>query len=99
MNAVVMDRAEVGAQTIVAACAFVPAGTRLPAKSLVVGTPAKVLRALTDDEVERKAEGTATYQQLARRSQASLREVAPLAEAEADRARLVLPDLRPLGRG
>ena len=67
MNAVVMDEAEVGAQAMVAAGAFVPAGRRLPPRTLSVGAPAKVLRELSDGEVERKREATAYYQQLARR--------------------------------
>jgi phenylacetic acid degradation protein len=49
MNAVVMDDVEVGAEAVVAACAFVPAGMKLPARALVVGAPAKVLRALSDE--------------------------------------------------
>ncbi|MDY0745937.1 phenylacetic acid degradation protein PaaY [Paucibacter sp. R3-3] len=88
MNAVVMDEAEVGAYSIVAACAFVRAGLKLPEKSLIAGLPAKVLRPLTEDEIRWKREGTETYQELARRCHASLREVQPLAEREADRPQL-----------
>ncbi len=96
MNAVVMDGAEVGPESIVAACAFVPAGTKLPARSLVVGTPAKVLRALSDDEVERKRDGTRTYHRLTERCLASLQEVTPQTHAALDRPRLALPKLRSL---
>jgi phenylacetic acid degradation protein len=98
MNAVVMDGAEVGAESIVAACAFVPAASRLPPRSLVVGAPAKVLRSLSDDEVARKREGTATYHRLAERCRESLREVQPQATAADDRRRLALPELRALTR-
>lgn len=93
MNAVVMDEAEVGEQAIVAACAFVPAGRKLPPRTLSVGAPAKVVRELGEREIERKRAGTAYYQELARRSLASLREVSPLAAPETDRKRLVLPPL------
>ena len=48
MNAVVMDEAEIGEQSIVAACAFVRAGVKLPARSLIAGLPAKVVRPLTE---------------------------------------------------
>ena len=44
MNAVVMDEAVIEESAIVAACAFVKAGMVVPARSLAVGTPAKVLR-------------------------------------------------------
>ena len=96
MNAVVMDEAEIGEKAIVAACAFVPAGMKVPARSLVAGIPAKVKRELTDEEVAWKLEGTHVYQALTVRSLESLREVAPLAEMEADRPRLPAIDVRPL---
>lgn len=96
MNAVVMDEAVIGQRAIVAACAFVPAGMQVPPATLVAGVPAKVKRPLSDEEIAWKREGTLTYQDLARRSLASLREVAPLAQAEAGRPRLQSPDVKPL---
>jgi len=99
MNAVVMDGAEVGAQAIVAACAFVPAGMKIAPRSLVVGAPARMLRTLSDDEVLRKREGTLTYQALTLRCLQTLQEVAALPHAEADRQRLTVPVVRSLTTG
>ncbi len=96
MNAVVMDDAEIGAQAIVAACAFVPAGMQVPPRSLAAGLPAKVRRELSDEEIAWKLEGTRTYQELARRCLHGLREVQPLAAPEAERGRVQAPDVRPL---
>jgi phenylacetic acid degradation protein len=96
MNAVVMDEAEIGEQAIVAACAFVPAGMKVPARSLVAGIPAKVKKMLSDEEIAWKLEGTQTYQALTVRSLASLREVAPLAQPEPGRPRLPATDVRSL---
>jgi phenylacetic acid degradation protein len=96
MNAVVMDGAEVGAEAMVAACAFVPAGMKVAPRALVVGAPAKVLRNLADDEVERKREGTLVYQALTARCLQTMQEVAPLPSAQANRQRLQLPALRAL---
>ncbi len=96
MNAVVMDEAEVGEQAIVAACAFVPAGMKVPARSLAAGIPAKVRRELSDEEIAWKLEGTHTYQTLTVRSLASLHEVVPLAEVEKDRPRLPATDVKSL---
>lgn len=96
MNAVVMDEAEVGAQAIVAACAFVPAGMQVPPRTLVAGTPARPKRLLSDAEIAWKLEGTQTYQDLARRSRDSLREVQPLTALDADRPRLQRLALRTL---
>ncbi|CAN7273168.1 phenylacetic acid degradation protein PaaY [Variovorax paradoxus] len=96
MNAVVMDEAEIGEQAIVAACAFVPAGMKVPARSLVAGIPAKVKKMLSEEEIAWKLEGTQTYQALTVRSLASLREVAPLQQMESDRPRLPATEVRSL---
>jgi phenylacetic acid degradation protein len=96
MNAVVMDEAEVGAQSIVAACAFVCAGMKIPPRSLVAGMPAKVTRELNDEEIAWKLEGTHAYHDLTRRSLATLTEVNPLTKIEENRPRLQVPDFKPL---
>lgn len=64
MNAVVMDRVEVGAESIIGALAFIKADTVIPSRSLVVGSPAKVIRKVTDDMINWKTKGTELYQQL-----------------------------------
>ena len=51
MAAVVMDGARVGAHSLVAAGALIAPGTVVPARSLVMGAPARVKRPLTDEEV------------------------------------------------
>ena len=98
MNSVVMDDVEVGAAAIIGAMSFVKAGAKLPPKTLWAGTPARQVRELTDQEVEWKARGTAEYQDLARRSRATLREVEPLRAEEADRPRLPIAPHQPLNR-
>lgn len=50
MNAVVMET-EIGPNCIIGAGAVVPAGKSIPAGSLVMGVPAKVVRALEEEEV------------------------------------------------
>lgn len=96
MNAVVMDEAEVGEQAVVAACAFVPAGMRVAPRTLVAGVPAKLLRSLRDDEIAWKLTGTQTYQDLTRRSLASLTEVQALPQAEPNRPRVQAPEVKSL---
>lgn len=50
MGAVVLDGAEIGDQCLIAAKALVTPGTKIPAGSMVIGAPAKVKRALSDEE-------------------------------------------------
>lgn len=96
MNAVIMDNAVIGESSIVAAMAFVKANITLPARRLIAGVPAKVIRELSDEEIAWKEEGTATYQQLTRRCLASLRETQPLTEVEPDRKRIDVAEIQPL---
>jgi carbonic anhydrase/acetyltransferase-like protein (isoleucine patch superfamily) len=67
MGAVVLNHARIGPRCLVAAGALVLEGVEIPAQSLVAGAPAKVRRALTDDEVERLRGNATTYEQLMRR--------------------------------
>ncbi|MFV3126751.1 phenylacetic acid degradation protein PaaY [Niveispirillum sp. KHB5.9] len=88
MNAVVMDNAVVGADALVAAMSFVKAGMQVPPRMLVAGTPARVIRELSPQEIDWKIRGTAEYHDLTRRCLATLAEVPPLPEMEKDRPRL-----------
>lgn len=50
MGAIVLDGSEIGARSIVGANALVTRGTKIPPGSLVLGSPAKVVRQLSLDE-------------------------------------------------
>jgi phenylacetic acid degradation protein len=80
MNAVVMDRAEVGAGSIVGALTFVPADMKVPERKVVVGNPARVVKDVSDEMLAWKTDGTRLYQGLPARLHASLRACEPLRE-------------------
>lgn len=96
MNAVIMDEAVIGENAIVAAMAFVKAGAEIPANSLAVGAPARVVRELTPEEIAWKRQGTAIYQRLALEAKEKLVEVEPLTAPEPDRRRIRAPEYDPL---
>ena len=52
MGAIVLDDAVIGRDCIVGAGALVTKGTVIPAGSMVLGSPAKVKRALAEQEIE-----------------------------------------------
>ncbi|GAB4193293.1 MAG: carnitine operon protein CaiE [Thalassobaculales bacterium] len=87
MNSVVMDGAVIGEQAFVAAMSFVKSGFAVPPRTLVAGVPAKVVRDLSQDEMDWKQLGTLDYQDLVRRSHASLRAVEALPAIEPGRPR------------
>ena len=70
MGATILNRAVIGADSLVGANALVTEGKQFPARSLIVGAPAKVVRELTDEEVEglrRSADGyVANWQRFAK---------------------------------
>ena len=52
MNCTILDGAVIGKESIVGAGALVTGGKKFPPRSLIIGSPAKVVRQLTDEEVE-----------------------------------------------
>jgi len=52
MSATILDDAVIGKESIVGAGALVTKGKRFPPRSLIIGSPAKAVRELTDEEVE-----------------------------------------------
>jgi len=85
MNAVLMDDVQVGENSIIGALCFVPASMIIPAKSLVVGNPAKIIKEVSDEMIAWKTQGTQLYQQLPTDCYQSLRECEPLREKEENR--------------
>src|SRR5687768_6203474 len=96
MNCVVNDNAEVGKDAVVAALAFVKAEDRIPARSLALGIPAKVLRTLSAQELTWKKDNMQLYQQLAVRSLQTMEPVEALTEVERNRKRIDIPGSIPL---
>jgi phenylacetic acid degradation protein len=85
MNAVLMDNVEIGAECIIGALTFIPQETKIPARKVVVGNPAKIVKDVTDDMIAWKTEGTKLYQALPAQLHASLKLCEPLREVPADR--------------
>lgn len=52
IGAIILDGARIGKNSLVAAGSLVTPNTQIPARSLVMGSPAKVKREMTDEEVQ-----------------------------------------------
>jgi phenylacetic acid degradation protein len=78
MNAVIMDQAELENECIVGALTLIKEGEKIPARSLVVGNPGKIIKQVTDEMLAWKTEGTRLYQQLPDDCFKNLKEVEPL---------------------
>lgn len=64
MNSVIMDRVELGDECIVGALSLIREGEIIPARSLLVGNPAKIIKTVTDEMIAWKTRGTNLYQAL-----------------------------------
>ena len=65
MGAIVLDGAVIGKNCIVGAGALVTGGSVIPDGSMVLGSPAKIRRALREDEIDANAQNAREYLRLA----------------------------------
>ncbi len=75
MNAVVLE-SEIGPNCLIGAGAVVTAGKNIPAGSLVMGVPAKVVRELSEDEINGILQNAHEYARLAKKFKDAAEEIA-----------------------
>lgn len=61
MGATLLDGAEIGEYSIIGANTLIPAGKKIPPRSLVVGSPGKVVRELTEKDFELLKDSVDSY--------------------------------------
>jgi gamma-carbonic anhydrase len=66
MGSIILDEVEIGARSIIGANALVTMGTKIPAGSLVLGSPARIRRQLTADEQQDIARWARSYVETAK---------------------------------
>ena len=67
MGAIIMNGAKIGNQCIVAAGSIVTEHKTFPEKSLILGSPTKLIRTLTDDEIQKIRDNAEAYVTSARK--------------------------------
>jgi carbonic anhydrase/acetyltransferase-like protein (isoleucine patch superfamily) len=67
MGVKLLSGCEIGAECLIAAGTLVTEGRRIPPRSVVMGIPGKVIRAITDEELERTRTICAHYLEMAQR--------------------------------
>ncbi len=77
INAIVLNHAVIGANCLIGANALIPEGKEIPDGSLVVGSPGRVVRKLSEAEQQGLVEIATHYVENARRYRESLREMKP----------------------
>ena len=77
MGATVLNGAKIGKNCLIGACALVTEGKEIPDGSLVMGSPGRVVRALTEDEIARLLKSAENYRENAKRFLVGLKEIKP----------------------
>jgi phenylacetic acid degradation protein/carnitine operon protein CaiE len=85
MNAVIMDNVQIGDECVIAALTFIKANEIIPARSVVAGNSAKIIKQVSDEMLQWKTEGTALYQQLPKDMKEGWKECEPLREVPENR--------------
>jgi carbonic anhydrase/acetyltransferase-like protein (isoleucine patch superfamily) len=85
MNSVIMDNVVIGDECIVGSLCFVPADMHIPSRKIVVGSPAKIIKEVSDEMLAWKSQGTKLYQQLPADCKETLKPCEPLREIEPGR--------------
>lgn len=68
MGAIVLNGAKIGKDSMVGAGALVTQGKEFPPRSVILGSPAKSVRSLSDDEVSAMHKNSAHYVELAKKA-------------------------------
>ncbi|MBR0318801.1 MAG: gamma carbonic anhydrase family protein [Spirochaetia bacterium] len=71
MGATILDGAVIGKESIVGACALVTKDKVFPPRSMIIGSPAKAVRQLTEDEVAGLHAHPKHYVEVAKQTEAS----------------------------
>ncbi|RKX79459.1 MAG: gamma carbonic anhydrase family protein [Spirochaetes bacterium] len=72
MGAVLLNGSEIGENCIVGAGSLVTEGKKFPPNSLIIGSPARVIRTLTNKEIDKIRENVLRYVELARETSEQL---------------------------
>ena len=75
MGCIIAEGVKINSYCLIGAGSFVAFGEEIPSNSLVAGSPAKVIKEISSEQLKKMAGGRAIYQDLAKRHLKSLKEI------------------------
>jgi carbonic anhydrase/acetyltransferase-like protein (isoleucine patch superfamily) len=73
MGAIILNGAVIGEECLIGANTLIPEGKVIPPRSMVLGSPGKIVRQLTDEDMPRLTRGPANYRRIFREYAQGLR--------------------------
>lgn len=61
IGSIILNGAKIGEECLIGANTLIPEGKEIPPRSMVLGSPGKIVRELTDDDVKRFSGGAGRY--------------------------------------
>ena len=61
INSVILNGATIGNDCLIGACTLIPEGKKIPDRSLVMGSPGKIIRQLTEDQITGLKQSASNY--------------------------------------
>lgn len=61
IGSIILNGAKIGEECLIGAHSLIPEGKEIPPRSLVMGSPGKIVRTLTDDDVAKFTQGAGRY--------------------------------------
>ena len=77
IHSIILNRAKIGRFCIIGANALIPEGKVIPDRSLVVGSPGRIIRELTDEDIADLRQNAVNYVRNSRMYAAELRHITP----------------------
>jgi carbonic anhydrase/acetyltransferase-like protein (isoleucine patch superfamily) len=72
IGSIILNGAEIGEECLIGAHSLIPEGKKIPPRSVVMGSPGKIVREMTDKDFERNRGAAASYQRNWRRFSAAM---------------------------
>ncbi len=75
MGSIIMDEVKIGSYCLIGAGTVIPSGEKIPERSVVMGSPSKVIKRTSEEQLIQMEKGRIAYQELAKRYLKSLRAI------------------------
>jgi carbonic anhydrase/acetyltransferase-like protein (isoleucine patch superfamily) len=67
MGSIIADGVKINSNSLIGAGTFIPLGKEIPKNSVVMGSPAKIIKKICEEDLNKMSEGRVIYRELSKR--------------------------------